>query len=46
MVKTFFCQIESRNGIPPDEMALGNLLRRAEVRCVQDGELIRKEING
>jgi hypothetical protein len=41
MVGTFYTQIEAPGGLPPDEMALSALLRRAEVRCVQKHDLIR-----
>ncbi|MBN1640984.1 MAG: PHP domain-containing protein [Anaerolineae bacterium] len=46
MVGTFHNQVESAEGIPPDETALIALLRRAEVRCACDPALIRVGVNG
>jgi hypothetical protein len=36
MVGTFYNQVETSNGLPPDENALIALLRQGEVRCVRD----------
>ncbi len=41
MIGTFYSQIETLNGPPPDEAGLIALLRQAEVRGVQDDEVIR-----
>jgi predicted metal-dependent phosphoesterase TrpH len=42
MIGTFYSQIEAPDGMPPDEMALNKLLRKSEIRCVQDDKLIRE----
>jgi hypothetical protein len=46
MVGTFHNEIEGADGAPPDEAALIDLLRSAEVRCACDPALIRAGING
>jgi hypothetical protein len=42
MIGTFYSQIDVPGPMPPDEMALSALLRQAEVRCVQNHDLIRE----
>jgi hypothetical protein len=46
MVGTFYNQIETGDGMPPDEVALIQLLRQAEVRCMRDEALVRAAIRG
>jgi hypothetical protein len=46
MVGTFYNQIETGDGMPPDEEALIALLRQGEVRCVRDEAQIRAASRG
>jgi hypothetical protein len=46
MVGTFYNQIETGDGLPPDEGALIALLRHAEIRCVRDEAQIRAAAEG
>ncbi|MFN2131348.1 MAG: PHP domain-containing protein [Anaerolineae bacterium] len=46
MVGTFYNQVETGDGVPPDEAALIQLLRRVEMRCMRDEALIRAAIRG
>jgi hypothetical protein len=46
MVGTFYNQIETADGVPPDEEALIALLRQGEVRCMHDEARIRAAIRG
>ncbi len=46
MVGTFYNQIETGDGLPPDEGALIALLRQAEVRCMRDEAQINAAIRG
>jgi predicted metal-dependent phosphoesterase TrpH len=46
MVGTFYSQIDAPQGAPADELALAALLRRAEIRGIENTALIRRAING
>jgi hypothetical protein len=46
MVGTFYNQIEASPGLPQDELALAALLRRAEIRGIENTALARSAING
>jgi hypothetical protein len=46
MIGTFYSQIDAPQGAPTDELALAALLRRAEVRGIENRALIRSAING
>jgi hypothetical protein len=46
MVGTFYNQVETGNGLPPDERALIELLQQGEMRCVRDEAQIRAAVRG
>lgn len=46
MLGTFYNQIETGNGLPPDEESLIALLRQGEVRCMRDDRQICAAIRG
>jgi hypothetical protein len=46
MVGTFYNQVATGNGLPPDERALIELLHQGEVRCVRDEAQIHAAMRG